>query len=405
MREILGQALVLQFLMVSLLSAQPLIEDMSMDEAKSQLIIKGKLGPQGSVTIDGETATFDSWTDTLMIVNLPRTGKGSAGPVVLVNSSGTSETRLLSLLQLDFESYTHHEMACGASDASGAQWLLTFRIPFETMLLRGEFVESRVPGNTGVMSGAFEHIAPFDPSCAKGDKDRRVEDRDSGFAFYANVSSMSREFYASVPEPEIPSTGMDLGYPYIVLDENFKITPGQKNGGFNGSYSGVVWKGSVDFPVRLIILEARKPLTIVAPSHGSALTPSNTIFEWREQTWSSMYRFQLSKDGNFATLEKDTNLNGQSLLIDLSQASGQYFWRVQASNDSITGPWSSPRTFVIEPASVETSHSKSQVILTARAYDMLGRYVGLVDYRDPVLPRGVYFLVYHGNALELRSVR
>src|SRR3989440_4082851 len=84
-----------------LLAQQPSISYLMCDEAKSQLQIHGSFGiDSGSVSIEDTTLGIVSWSDSLIICNLPDSGKGAGGQVVIVNKNGESNRRMLSIFNI-----------------------------------------------------------------------------------------------------------------------------------------------------------------------------------------------------------------------------------------------------------------------------------------------------------------
>jgi hypothetical protein len=85
-----------------LFAQQPTISYLMCDEAKSQLQIHGSFGvDSGSVSIEDTTLGIVSWSDSLIICNLPDSGKGAGGNVVVQTAKGVSNKRVLSIFQLD----------------------------------------------------------------------------------------------------------------------------------------------------------------------------------------------------------------------------------------------------------------------------------------------------------------
>src|ERR1043165_581610 len=84
-----------------LLAQQPTISYLMCDEAKSQLQIRGSFGTDsGSVTIEDTTLGIVSWSDSLIICDLPDSGKGVGGNVRVRTVSGVSNTRTLSIFSM-----------------------------------------------------------------------------------------------------------------------------------------------------------------------------------------------------------------------------------------------------------------------------------------------------------------
>src|SRR2546421_12149172 len=84
-----------------LLAQQPSISYLMCDEAKSQLQIRGSFGiDSGSVTIEDTTLGIVSWSDSLIICNLPDSGKGAGGHVEVQTVKGVTNKKALRIFSL-----------------------------------------------------------------------------------------------------------------------------------------------------------------------------------------------------------------------------------------------------------------------------------------------------------------
>lgn len=80
--------------------AQPTISYFLVDEAQGILGIFGTFDKvSGEVRIDNQMAQIIAWSDSMITVSLPDSGKGSAGPVEVTTTSGSS-VRMLSLFKI-----------------------------------------------------------------------------------------------------------------------------------------------------------------------------------------------------------------------------------------------------------------------------------------------------------------
>src|SRR6185436_5811716 len=74
------------------------------DEEKSQLQIRGSFGvDSGSVSIEDTTLGIVSWSDSLIICDLPDSGKGAGGGVIVQTIKGQSSKRMLSIFSLNID--------------------------------------------------------------------------------------------------------------------------------------------------------------------------------------------------------------------------------------------------------------------------------------------------------------
>jgi hypothetical protein len=93
--------IVLTLLASPLFAQQPSISYLMCDEAKSQLQIHGSFGiDSGSVSIEDTTLGVVSWSDSLIICDLPDSGKGAGGGVEVQTKNGVSNKRMLSIVNI-----------------------------------------------------------------------------------------------------------------------------------------------------------------------------------------------------------------------------------------------------------------------------------------------------------------
>ncbi len=120
-----------------LLAQQPSISYLLVDEAKSRLLIHGSFGiDSGSVSIEDTTLGIISWSDSLIICDLPDSGKGAGGHVEVQTLHGLSNKRVLSIFSLMVD-YLYwgwkgvsppHELYLG----EGQRWSLNWRADIRT---------------------------------------------------------------------------------------------------------------------------------------------------------------------------------------------------------------------------------------------------------------------------------
>ena len=94
------------FLHLGPLRAQPTIESLTIDEGKDLLTIAGLFGSTfGVVTVDDIRLNVLEWSDTLIKASIPHTGRGSADPVVVEAFNGKSKTHKISCYYLSMGSW------------------------------------------------------------------------------------------------------------------------------------------------------------------------------------------------------------------------------------------------------------------------------------------------------------
>ncbi len=80
-------------------------------------------------------------------------------------------------------------------------------------------------------------------------------------------------------------------------------------------------------------------------SNNVSLTP---VLNWNAAAFATGYGIQISQDSLFSNTVLDTSVvSGTSLTVPANKLTGltKYYWRVNASNNAGTGPWSEPWSF------------------------------------------------------------
>lgn len=86
--------------------------------------------------------------------------------------------------------------------------------------------------------------------------------------------------------------------------------------------------------------------TLVSPAQGASQQPTALELQWNPVSGAISYRVQLSSSSSFTTLFADSSgVTGTRFAVSGLDHGREYHWRVNASNQSGPGPWSSPRNF------------------------------------------------------------
>ena len=102
-----------------------------------------------------------------------------------------------------------------------------------------------------------------------------------------------------------------------------------------------------------IIDEPEYPqVTLSSPENNATNIPTTINFEWEENADAEKYHFQLSKDGEFEVIARDTSLAENSLQHNSLQNEAVYYWRVRVVDENITGEWSETWSFTTKTEDV-----------------------------------------------------
>jgi hypothetical protein len=90
---------------------------------------------------------------------------------------------------------------------------------------------------------------------------------------------------------------------------------------------------------------------LMLPENGSTSQPKNPILKWNPVPNATSYQVQISLDSTFTTILFDSaNITSTSIQIpqNILNINTKYFWRVNASNASGSGPWSAIWNFTVD---------------------------------------------------------
>lgn len=94
---------------------------------------------------------------------------------------------------------------------------------------------------------------------------------------------------------------------------------------------------------------------LIFPTTGLTGTGTSLLFRWNSVNAAQFYHIQVALDSAFTSLVMDDSLDTQSSRqVNGLQMEQQYFWRVQAKNQSIAGPWSDVWNFTTGTGSSAT---------------------------------------------------
>ena len=164
--------------------------------------------------------------------------------------------------------------------------------------------------------------------------------------------------WSDVPSAVMYRVQVYAGATSIVNDSTtlsqYQILPGLFN--YNISYywrigvrntSGIfVWSSNIIFDITDSTLPS-PPVLLYPPDNGIVCTTTPT-FDWTDVPGAVSYRIQVSFDQTFNTLELDVSGLVNSGYTPTSGISGgPHYWRVNATNGSVTSSWSTTRKFTV----------------------------------------------------------
>jgi hypothetical protein len=128
------------------------------------------------------------------------------------------------------------------------------------------------------------------------------------------------------------------------------LTLGDKVGRYTVTASAT-GLATVRFGATAQVLAPAAP-ALVSPANNAVGTPTSVTLTWSNVPGALTYRVQLSSSPTFATLLRDTSvLSATTLWVDGLANGTKYYWKVYASNEGGSSPWTAVWNFttVIPP--------------------------------------------------------
>lgn len=108
------------------------------------------------------------------------------------------------------------------------------------------------------------------------------------------------------------------------------------------------WSGAWSFVAGVPFLAPQ----LVAPTNGSVVGTQTAHLQWQAVGNPSLYRVQLSTNAVFSSVITDITTSSLSTTTAVLQAETQYYWRVQAVQDSLESAWSDTWSFTTSQLTV-----------------------------------------------------
>ncbi len=87
------------------------------------------------------------------------------------------------------------------------------------------------------------------------------------------------------------------------------------------------------------------PVTLISPQNNSKGLSANITFTWQSLPGAT-YEIEVGEDSLF-NIRQAFNVSVSSVSINNFKTSKEYYWRVRAKNNYVTGPWSNNYTFIV----------------------------------------------------------
>ncbi|MFI5251273.1 MAG: T9SS type A sorting domain-containing protein [Bacteroidota bacterium] len=133
---------------------------------------------------------------------------------------------------------------------------------------------------------------------------------------------------------------------------------------------------------------------LVSPDSSSTNMPTLEVLHWNNVAAADSYRVQLAAGFAFVSLEKDTVIAIDSVMIDSLLPSSKYYWRVAAKNSQGLGPWSETWWFATQrrwvSVNVSLTHGWNMVSVPVIPRDSLAAAIFQNSYSSVYGYRGGY---------------
>jgi hypothetical protein len=365
---------------MSIAAAQtPVIDSMRVDEWKGQLSIFGKFGTtQGSVQCDSVVLPILAWSDSLVVVTIPDTGKGSSGGVLVHTTTGMSNQRMITKLHVVKFSGTVN--ATPNVTQEDFYMSLVSRTDMHSKTLNTSETIEIIPSKESFLSYGYSYESEHDPNynyytvfyVAGGKRQLLGPDSMNHVGFrctgYVNTREKSVNFYIDsvTPWPKSvngsPVQGQrTAGHPFVSLsfDSLFNFSHDTT---FNREYNGgtypfeddtMFYYGQAFFPPPSRIVALFNNPSLIGPTNGrNRMGYSDASVSWNTLFLMDSYHLQLALDSSFSIIKTgksepqahstilDTVLTSTLFTFSALQPSTTYYWRLAGVNSEGQSRWS-----------------------------------------------------------------
>jgi hypothetical protein len=329
-------------------------------ESDSLLYVHGSFpSAKGDVYVDSVRARAVSFSDTLLVVALPDSGKGSAGPVEVEVDGVRTPPRMLTEWRIVSDWYSHVNYDSVAFDSVYIHLDLLFRFDLHSQLRTNFFgkIAQYAHSHTG-RSSCFQQILRIRSGAALTVEEIMLQPYLWGGFYILPNEGVIRVFADTDPGL---STGKFITYFNIPIRQKFSGDSGSTEQNWLPDWKNrVEWKAITsrfDPPDEALILAY--PPILIEPTHRQQNVPREDVrFRWREYMFADSvlridsFHFQLSTDSVFSVIVFDTTVAATEHVIPSLLENTRYFWRVSGINEEgVSRTYSVPRSFTTDVAS------------------------------------------------------
>ena len=216
----------------------PRIDSMLVDESNSELLIFGVFGAsQGTVNVDSIKLQIKNWTDSLIIASIPDEGKGSAGPVVVIDGLDIrSNVRMITTWSSHETNVEEHNYSNSTQDADEAQFVLTWRLDIDSKIRNHNLSDINFIGMKGSKTNQqflHNHVT--------------IETKNDSPYFFRGILSLKQNTVDVNLRLEVTSVGTMFYQPGYKMDAEFNLLSGSADGP-NYTWSASWGNSTISFP-------------------------------------------------------------------------------------------------------------------------------------------------------------
>ena len=298
------------------------IDSVSVDELKGELIIYGELGSsKGFVFVDSVSLPITFWSDSICRATIPVSGKGSAGSVEIGARGYRSQGKMLSSI----EPYSYSDeyqlqpyFSTQYNNVWDRRW--HFRLDLESRILKQISTIQIVSASDSRISHTIDNI---------DEKHNSTHQLDTGIL----SETLILDIYGKVIN--YPETAW---YKISSLDSQYKpITQVVYGAHSNGTTIRKGDWGSTFLPRPEYFNLTYIPVAF--PKDSNYFGSDIIKFFWTESTAEVQYEIQISSDSSFQIILHDSIVS-HSAFNSQNVTKGKYFWRVRVRNSVGAGLWS-----------------------------------------------------------------